>query len=110
MKTMQNFYKRHIFFCNNIRKNGKQCCSQKNAKEFYKYAKDKLRANNTLGKGFFGVSESRCLGRCEDGPVIVIYPDNIWYTYVDKEDIDEIIQTHIKNGKIVDRLKIPDPK
>ena len=42
---MSNFYKRHIFFCNNIRTDGKQCCSQSGAKEMYRYAKDKCRAN-----------------------------------------------------------------
>lgn len=103
---MENFYKKHMFFCNNIRKDEKKCCSQSDAKTMYNYAKDALRKDNTLGKGNFGVSESRCLGRCEDGPVIVIYPDNIWYTYIDTEDIDEIIKSHIYENKIVKRLEI----
>ena len=56
---MSNFYKHHIFFCNNIRTNGKQCCSQNGAKELYRYAKDRCRENLMLGEGRFGVSESR---------------------------------------------------
>jgi hypothetical protein len=64
---MSNFYKRHIFFCNNIRNDGKQCCSENGAKQMYRYAKDKCRANGSLGVGRLGVSESRCLGRCENG-------------------------------------------
>ena len=92
---MSNFYKHHIFFCNNVRVDGKQCCSQSGAKEMYRYAKDKC-----------GVSESRCLGRCENGPVLVVYPDNVWYQYIDEEDIDEILESHLEGGKIVDRLLI----
>jgi len=38
--------------------------------------------------------------------VVVIYPQGTWYTYVDNQDIDDIIDTHIVGGKIVDRLKI----
>ena len=103
---MPNFYKNHIFFCNNIRQNNKQCCSENGAKEMYHYAKDKCRQSNMLGEGCFGVSESRCLGRCEHGPVAVVYPDNIWYSYIDKQDIDEILESHLKGGKVVKRLQI----
>ena len=52
------------------------------------------------------VNPSGCLDRCEEGPVIVVYPEEIWYTYVDKEDIDEIIEQHLINGKVVERLRI----
>ena len=72
----------------------------------YRYAKDKCRANGTLGKGMIGVSESRCLGRCENGPVAVVYPDNVWYQYIDEEDIDEIFESHMEGDKIVNRLLI----
>ena len=103
---MSNFYKRHIFFCNNVRTDGKQCWSENNAKEMYRYAKDKCRASGTLGKGKLGVSESRCLGRCENGPVAVVYPDNIWYQNIDEEDIDESMESHMDKGEIVNRLTI----
>ena len=103
---MSNFYKHHIFFCNNIRTDGKQCCSQSDAKERYRYAEDKCRANASLGEGSLGVSESRCLGRCENGRVVVVYPDNVWYQYIVEEDIDEILESHLEGGNIVDRLLI----
>jgi (2Fe-2S) ferredoxin len=38
--------------------------------------------------------------------VLVIYPEAVWYTYVDKEDIDEIIDQHLVNGRVVERLKV----
>jgi (2Fe-2S) ferredoxin len=46
------------------------------------------------------------MDRCEEGPVIVVYPEEIWYTYVDREDVDEIIEQHLINGRIVERLRI----
>ena len=103
---MSNFYKHHIFFCNNVRQNGKQCCSQNGAKELYRYAKDRCRDSSMLGKGGIGVSESRCLGRCEHGSVVVVYPEDVWYQYIDEEDVDEIIESHLIGGKEVERLKI----
>ena len=54
------------------------------------------------------VNKAGCLGRCDDGPVLVVYPDNVWYTYVDKEDIDDIIDNHLLHGRIVDRLRLPE--
>ena len=52
------------------------------------------------------INAAGCLGRCEQGPVIVVYPEGTWYTYVDKEDIDEIVDRHLLKGEIVERLKI----
>ena len=61
---------------------------------------------NMNGQGKVRINKAGCLDRCEEGPVLVIYPQGTWYTYVDKEDIDEIIDTHLVGGQIVDRLKI----
>ncbi|HIF35581.1 MAG TPA: ferredoxin, partial [Candidatus Thioglobus sp.] len=41
-----------------------------------------------------------------NGPVAVVYPDNVWYQYVDEEDIDEIIESHLEGCKVVERLLI----
>lgn len=46
------------------------------------------------------------MDRCDEGPIIVVYPEEIWYHYVDKEDIEEIIQEHLVQGRVVERLKI----
>ena len=54
------------------------------------------------------VNTAGCLGRCDDGPVLVVYPDNVWYTYIDKEDIDDIIDNHLLHGRIVERLRLPE--
>ena len=52
------------------------------------------------------INKSGCLDRCESGPVMVIYPEGIWYSFKNSEDIDEILNSHLLNNKIVERLKI----
>ena len=44
-------------------------------------------------------------GRCDQGPVMVVYPNETWYNFVDNEDVEEIIQEHLINGRVVERLK-----
>jgi (2Fe-2S) ferredoxin len=39
--------------------------------------------------------------------VAVVYPEATWYTFVDKEDIDEIVESHLKEGRVVERLLLP---
>ena len=70
------------------------------------YAKEKIRALNLNGKGKIRVNSAGCMDRCDEGPVLVVYPDGVWYTYVDKHDIDEIIEEHLLHGRVVTRLKI----
>jgi (2Fe-2S) ferredoxin len=45
------------------------------------------------------------MNRCAGGPVAVVYPEGTWYTYVDGHDIDEIVESHLKNGVVVERLR-----
>jgi (2Fe-2S) ferredoxin len=41
------------------------------------------------------------------GPVAVVYPEGTWYTFVDKSDIDEIVDQHLLKGQVVERLVLP---
>ena len=50
------------------------------------------------------INNAGCLDRCEQGPVMVIYPEETWYTYIDNEDLDEIIEKHLLKGQKVFRL------
>lgn len=103
-----SYYKHHVFFCINQREPGaaRECCADKCAKEAQKHAKGRIKELNLSGKGKVRINQAGCLDRCEEGPVLVIYPEGTWYTYVDNADIDEIIDSHIVNGQPVDRLKI----
>ena len=71
------------------------------------YAKARVKKMGISGPGKIRVNKAGCLDRCEEGPVCVVYPEGVWYTYVDEEDVDEIIDSHLKNGKPVERLKLP---
>jgi (2Fe-2S) ferredoxin len=70
------------------------------------YAKSRIKDLGLAGKGRVRINQAGCLDRCEEGPVLVVYPEEVWYTYVDQEDIDEIIEKHLINGVIVERLRI----
>ena len=52
------------------------------------------------------INSAGCLDRCTEGPVLVVYPEGIWYTYVDETDLDEIITEHLQHGRVVTRLTI----
>jgi (2Fe-2S) ferredoxin len=101
-----SYYRYHVFFCTNRRDDGRPCCGAHDAQSMRDYAKGRVKALGLAGKGQVRVSNAGCLDRCEEGPCVVIYPEATWYTYVDREDIDEIISEHLQNGRIVDRLKI----
>jgi (2Fe-2S) ferredoxin len=108
MMRISMYYKKHIFFCINQKDNGKACCQDHDASFFRDYAHQRLSELGLIGAGLYRVNKSGCLGRCELGPILVVYPDEIWYTYESREDIDEIIDSHLLNGKIVQRL-LTDP-
>jgi len=97
-------YKYHVFFCCNQREPGEACCNTHGAARLRGYAKDRIKALNLSGKGKVRINAAGCMDRCDEGPVIVVYPQGVWYTYIDRKDIDEIIEAHLKNGCIVERL------
>ena len=65
-----------------------------------------LAVTGIAGPGGVRINIAGCLDRCEEGPVIVVYPEGVWYSYIDQEDVDEIIEEHLLQGRIVERLKI----
>ena len=101
-----SYYERHVFFCCNQRQPGAVCCNNHSARQMRDYAKDKIKALGLSGHGKIRVNIAGCLDRCNEGPVMVVYPEAVWYNYVDREDIDEIIREHLQRGRIVARLKI----
>ena len=102
-----SYFERHIFFCLNERKNGEACCAQFQAQEAFDRCKALVRDANLSGPGQVRVNKAGCLDRCAAGPVVVVYPEAVWYSYVDTADIDEIVESHLKNGKVVERLLTP---
>lgn len=101
-----SFYQRHIFFCLNQRDGERECCQDHDAKRMRAYAKARCKELGISGPGQVRVNQAGCLDRCELGPVAVVYPEGVWYSYVDEEDVEEIIAEHLLNGRVVERLQI----
>ncbi len=101
-----SYYRHHVFFCTNLRDDGRQSCGQCGASEVRAYAKARIKALGLSGEGGVRINTAGCLDRCAMGPVLVVYPEAIWYSYVDTSDIDEIIEQHLQNGQPVERLMI----
>jgi (2Fe-2S) ferredoxin len=99
-----SYYKYHVFICTNRREGGEKCCDQSGAGVMREYAKSRVKELKLAGPGGVRVNSAGCMDRCEQGPVMVIYPDETWYTFVDQQDIDEIIREHLVNGRKVQRL------
>ena len=102
------YYKHHIFFCLNQRDNDQACCAQHQAQEAFDHCKARVKAAGLNGQGGVRVNKAGCLDRCAGGPVAVVYPEGVWYTFVDQSDVDEIVESHLKNGQVVERLLVPD--
>jgi len=102
-----SYFERHIFFCLNQRENGENCCADHGAQAGFERCKSQVKSQGLAGPGKVRVNKSGCLDRCSAGPVAVVYPDAVWYTYVDANDIDEIVESHLKNGRVVERLLTP---
>lgn len=99
-------YQSHIFCCTNQREPGAKrgCCADKNAVKLRDYMKARCKE---LGVPNHRVNTAGCLDRCEDGPVMVVYPDGVWYRYNTKDDIDAIITEHLLGDRLVERLLLP---
>ena len=107
MTAPPSYYRHHIFFCLNKRDNGENCCADHGAQAAFDRCKAQVKAQGLNGPGKVRVNKAGCLDRCAGGPVAVVYPEGTWYTFIDDSDIDEIVESHLKNGKIVERLLTP---
>ena len=97
------YYQHHVFCCLNVRPAGnpRGCCADKGSAILRNYMKDRAKE---LGLAGVRINSAQCLDRCEFGPVMVIYPEGVWYQYRTKADVDEILTTHLVEGKRVARL------
>jgi (2Fe-2S) ferredoxin len=73
----------------------------------FDHCKKRVKDAGLAGPGGVRVNKAGCLDRCAGGPVAVVYPEAVWYTFVDRDDIDEIVESHLKQGRPVERLRLP---
>ncbi|MGE5271945.1 MAG: (2Fe-2S) ferredoxin domain-containing protein [Thiohalocapsa sp.] len=107
------FYEHHVFMCTNTRTEGhpRGSCAARampagGVEKLRGYMREKAKQ---LGIESIRCNAAGCLDRCEFGPNLVIYPEGVWYHYENQQDLDEILEVHVKNGGRVERLMLqPD--
>jgi (2Fe-2S) ferredoxin len=99
------FYRLHMFFCVNERppENPRGSCVARGAGPLF--ARMKIKAKK-MGLPNIRINQSGCLDRCRLGPVLVIYPEGVWYSIHTEADVDEILERHVKQGERVERLML----
>jgi (2Fe-2S) ferredoxin len=98
----------HIFICTNQRppENPRGCCDPEGLGELQLAFKRELAARGR--KDHVRANKAGCLDQCEKGPTVVIYPEGVWYGGVTREDVAEIVESHIVQGRPVERLLLRD--
>jgi (2Fe-2S) ferredoxin len=104
-----SIFERHLFVCQNRRAPGhpKGSCAEKEAAA----ALDRLKqlAFEAGLQGRVRINSAGCLGLCAEGLTIVVYPEAVWYGRVTLDDVDEVFNEHVRNGRPVERLRIDAP-
>jgi (2Fe-2S) ferredoxin len=101
-------FERHIFVCQNVRPEGapRVSCTSDGNSELAPRLK-KLAKEAGLD-GSIRINKAGCLDQCEHGPVVVVYPEAVWYGHVQPEDAAEIVAEHLVAGRPVERLRLAD--
>jgi (2Fe-2S) ferredoxin len=97
-------YDKHIFICVNQRASGatRRSCGEAHGMEIVDAFKKKLKERNLPIK--LRAQKAGCLDICDFGQTLVVYPEGVFYVGVELSDVDEIIEEHIVNNRIVQRL------
>ncbi len=101
------YYRRHVFVCENKREEG-DCCANGGSLRAVKILRALLKEKGMHGAGKIRVNRAGCFDRCALGPVMVVYPDGVWYRYKSDDDLREIAERHLFGGETVERLRLPD--
>lgn len=99
-------YEIHVFVCENERPadHPRGCCAAKDGGKIRLWFKESMARHGVTRS--FRVNRAGCLDYCELGPVVVVYPDAIWYSPKNREDVEEIVTQHFAKGEVVERLRI----
>ncbi len=97
-------YRRHVFVCLNERApdDPRGCCMARGAAQVMDAFKRELKARNLAR--VIRANKAGCLDACEHGVSVVVYPDGVWYGGVTPADVPEIVEEHLVNGRVVERL------
>ncbi len=100
-------FERHVFVCINERDDadGRGCCAHRGGLDVAAWFKEAGKARNW--KGRVRVNKAGCLDACEFGPVVVVYPEQVWYSPHTREEVEAICDQHIEGGEVVEDLLVP---
>lgn len=103
-----SFYRHHVFFCTNVRAPDapRPSCGGCGSEKLRAYAKQRISELGLNGPGQVRINQAGCMERCEQGPAVVVYPEGVWYRCRDTSDVDAIIEQHLVQGQVVERLRI----
>jgi (2Fe-2S) ferredoxin len=91
-------YETHVFVCTS----GEDCPVRGDVEQFVKYLRSEVvKAGRQKD---IRINKAGCFSQCGHGPMIVVYPEDVWYAGVQQSDLAEIVQSHILGGKPVERL------
>jgi (2Fe-2S) ferredoxin len=98
-------YRVHVFCCTNQRPetHWRGSCGTKGSRALCDYM---CRLGMVLGVRRIRINHAGCLNVCEHGPVMVVYPEGVWYRYQTMTDVEEILRSHIVGGVKVERLAL----
>jgi (2Fe-2S) ferredoxin len=101
--------KKHVFVCINQRPpdHPMGCCQSKGSIEILQALGEAVQTSALAATT--AVSGSTCLGPCTLGATIVVYPEGVWYQGVTASDVPEIVESHLKDGEPVERLRLKMP-
>jgi (2Fe-2S) ferredoxin len=99
---------RHVLVCVNRRPAGnpKGSCAEKDSEPLLDQLKAAVKQRG-MGESVMVVG-TKCLKHCSRGVTIAVYPENVWYAGVTPADVDEICESHLREGRPLDRLAMPD--
>lgn len=98
----------HVLVCLNARPadSPKGSCAAKGSEALFERLKSVLREHGLSGRVI--VNRTNCLKHCSRGTVVAVQPDNVWYAHVTENDLGELCEAHLRDGRPVERLLMPD--
>lgn len=101
-----NSPKYHIFVCTSCRINGTQkgFCYSKGSVNLVSRFMEEVEDRDLSGEVM--VTNTGCFGICDKGPIVVVYPEGVWYGGVTEDDVEKIMEQHIEGGKVVSELQL----